>query len=59
MKKAELRIEEEQVRAKKFLDPSSLEKVKREVDSVLIEKHKELLQVECENYLRDDKQEGN
>lgn len=24
----------------------------------MIEKHKELLQVECENYLRDDKREG-
>jgi len=55
MKKAENRIEEEQIRGKKTLDTSSYDKLKKECDSVLIEKHKEILQTECENYLRDDK----
>lgn len=32
--------------------------LKKECDTVLIDRHKELLQVECENYLRDDKREG-
>jgi len=57
MKKAETRIEEEQARGKKTMDSSSYEKLKKECDSVLIEKHKEILQTECENYLRDDKRE--
>jgi hypothetical protein len=32
--------------------------LKRECDTVLIEKHKEVMQVECENYLKDDKRDG-
>jgi cullin 1 len=58
MKKAEQRLDEESIRAKKFLDPSSHDKLKKECDMVLIDKHKEIMQVECENYLRDDKREG-
>ena len=51
MKKAEQRIAEEEARSKRFLDKSSLERVRKEIDAVLIEKHKEILQVECETYL--------
>lgn len=54
LKKAETRIEEETQRAKKFLDPSSYDKLRKEIDMTLIDKHKEILQVECEMYLRDD-----
>jgi hypothetical protein len=57
MKKAKERLEEEANRAKKYLDPSSFDKLKRECDTVLIEKHKEVMQVECENYLKDDKRD--
>lgn len=57
MKKAETRIEEEFNRGKKILDASSHEKLKKEVDTALIAKHKEILQLECENYLKDDKRE--
>jgi cullin 1 len=47
MKKAETRIAEEEARAKKFLEKSSFDVVRKAVDAVLIEAHKELLQVEC------------
>jgi len=57
MKKAKERLEEEANRAKKYLDSSSYDKLKRECDTVLIEKHKEVMQVECENYLKDDKRD--
>lgn len=40
-----------QERSKRFLDKSSLELLRREVDSVLIEAHREVLQVECGVYL--------
>jgi hypothetical protein len=33
-------------------------KLKKECDSVLIERHKEVMQVECEAYLTDDKRDG-
>ena len=70
MRKAETRIEEEQGRAKKFLDLSSYDKarncmylsnvtqLKKEIDMVLVAKHKDMLQVECESYFRDDKRDG-
>ncbi len=58
MKKAEARIEEEAARSKKYLDSSTHDKLRKEVDQVLIERHKEELQVECEAMLRDDKQSG-
>lgn len=53
---AEGRIEEEAGRAKRYLDSSSYDKLRKEVDLVLIERHKEALQGECEAMLRDDKQ---
>ncbi|KAF2072212.1 hypothetical protein CYY_006478 [Polysphondylium violaceum] len=55
MKKAEERIEEEYHRSQKYLAPSSHDKLRRLLDSILIEKHKELLQSECINYLKDEK----
>eukprot|EP01119_Soliformovum_irregulare_P012630 TRINITY_DN3292_c1_g1_i4.p1 TRINITY_DN3292_c1_g1~~TRINITY_DN3292_c1_g1_i4.p1 ORF type:complete len:651 (-),score=202.85 TRINITY_DN3292_c1_g1_i4:48-1769(-) len=55
MKQAQVRLEEEAIRGKKILDPSSLEKLKTECDLALIDKHKEMLQIECEHYLRDEK----
>ncbi len=51
MKKAEARIVEEEARSKRFLDKSSLEQMRKVVDNVLIEAHRELLQLECGNYL--------
>lgn len=30
----------------------------KECDAVLVEKHKEIMQLECENYLKDDKRDG-
>lgn len=58
MKKAETRIEEEAVRAKRYLDSSSHDKIRKEVDQVLIERHKEALHGECDAMLKDDKQQG-
>ncbi|KYQ88157.1 cullin B [Tieghemostelium lacteum] len=55
MKKAETRIEEEYHRAQKYLNQSSHDKLRRIMDQVLIERHKELLQSECINYLKDEK----
>lgn len=43
---------------KKWLRLTDLVQLKRECDTVLIEKHKEVMQVECENYLKDDKRDG-
>lgn len=40
-----------------MLDSSSSDRVKSEVVKVLVEQHKELLQGECETYLRDDKRD--
>eukprot|EP01132_Coremiostelium_polycephalum_P011565 gene11565-14165_t len=57
MKKAEARIEEEYHRSQKYLNSSSHDKLRRLLDSILIEKHKELLQSECINYLKDEKLE--
>jgi cullin 1 len=45
MIKAEQRLDEEKTRAQKFLDPSSFDKVRKECDTVLIERHKDLMQV--------------
>lgn len=58
MKKAEARIEEEAVRGKRYLDSSSYDKLRKEVDQVLIERHKDALQAECEAMLKDEKQQG-
>ncbi|GAM20673.1 hypothetical protein SAMD00019534_038480, partial [Acytostelium subglobosum LB1] len=55
MQRAEQRIEEEYHRSQKFLNSSSHEKLKRLLDSILIEKHKDLLHAECINYLKDEK----
>ncbi|EGC32378.1 hypothetical protein DICPUDRAFT_57147 [Dictyostelium purpureum] len=55
MKKAEARIEEEHHRSQKYLNSTSHDKLRRLLDSILIEKHKELLQSECINYLKDEK----
>jgi hypothetical protein len=55
---AEQRIEEEAQRAKKYLDSSSHEKLKREVDIVLIDRHREVLQIECEAMIRDERISG-
>jgi hypothetical protein len=57
MRKAKGRLEEEAARAKKYLDPSSFEKLIRECEIVLIERHKDLLQAECNTYLADDKRD--
>lgn len=57
MKKAETRISEEELRAKQYLDTSSLEKVRKEIDTVLIERHKEMIQAECETMLKEGRQE--
>jgi len=57
MQKAKDRIAEEAGRAKKYLDSSSHDKLRKECDTVLIERHKERMQVECEAYLTDDKRE--
>ncbi|ELR25392.1 cullin 1, putative [Acanthamoeba castellanii str. Neff] len=57
MKKAKERLEEEAGRGKKYLDSSSFEKLKRECDTALIERHKDLMQVECKTYLADDKRD--
>ena len=46
------------MRGKRYLDSSSYDKLRKEVDQVLIERHKEALQAECELMLRDDKQQG-
>lgn len=42
MKKIEIRLEEEQIRAKSFLDSSSYDKLQNECNASLIEKHKAL-----------------
>ncbi|KAM9962638.1 hypothetical protein ACTFIR_005554 [Dictyostelium discoideum] len=55
MKKAETRIDEEEQRSQKYLNSSSHDKMRRLLHSILIEKHKELLQSECINYLKDEK----
>jgi len=57
MKKAEERLEEEKLRTKRFLDNSSFDKVKRECEFVLIDKHKEAILAECGHYLKDNKLE--
>lgn len=51
MKKAEARVAEEELRSKRFLNKASLDFVRKEVDIVLIDAHRELLQVECRQYL--------
>jgi hypothetical protein len=58
LKRAERRIEEEHLRGKKLLDTTSWDKLKKECDTVLVDKHKDLIVAECENYLRDDRREG-
>lgn len=54
---AENRIQEEEKRSKKYLDSSSYDRVRREIDMVLIDKHKDMLQNECEAMFRDDKRD--
>ncbi|EFA78583.1 cullin B [Heterostelium album PN500] len=55
MKKAEIRIDEEYLRSQKYLNSTSHERLKRLLDSILIEKHRDLLHAECINYLKDEK----
>jgi cullin 1 len=57
MKIAENRIQEEEKRSKKYLDSSSYDRVRREIDMVLIDKHKDMMQNECESMFRDDKRD--
>jgi hypothetical protein len=40
------------------LCPGGRGQLKRECDTVLIERHKDLMQVECKTYLADDKRDG-
>ena len=58
LKKVEERIEEEEIRNKKLLDPSSFDPIKKEIYHILIDKHKNVIHSEFENYLRDNKKEG-
>jgi len=58
MVKVETRIQEEEARAKRWLDASSFDKVKKECDDVLIVKHQPLLQVECETMLKANNIDG-
>jgi hypothetical protein len=55
MKRAEIRIEEEEARAKKYLDSSSFDKVKAEIDNALVASHKALMQIECEGMLKSER----
>lgn len=55
MKRAEKRIDEEEMRAKKYLDSSSFDKVKVEIDNALVASHKALMQVECEGMLKSER----
>jgi len=55
MKRAEERIEEEEMRAKSYLDASSYDKHKTAIDEVLLESHKKRLQLECEPMLREER----
>ncbi len=58
MKKAEVRIDEEEQRARRYLDKSSLDRARKEVDSVLIDSKRELLQIECHEYLERSTAQG-
>ena len=51
MNKAEERLAQEELRSKRFLDKSSLDTVRKEIASVLIEAHRVLLHSECRAYL--------
>jgi cullin 1 len=55
MIKAEQRLEEEEARAKKYLDNASLERVRSASDGVLVDRHKAAMYAECEGMLRSDK----
>eukprot|EP01135_Chromosphaera_perkinsii_P006249 Nk52_evm10s470 gene=Nk52_evmTU10s470 len=52
MQKAEVRLDEEVSRARKFLDMSSYEKVARTCETKLVTEHQEMMQVECEKMVR-------
>lgn len=56
MLKAEIRLEEESVRGKKFVNLSTVPKLIKECENVLIDAHKEKMQEECEQMLQEDRQ---
>jgi hypothetical protein len=58
MKKAEQRLDEEEVRAKKYMDTASLERIRTATDTVLVDRHKAALYAECETMMRNNKYEG-
>jgi cullin 1 len=55
MKRAELRINQEQLNAVHYLHPSTESDLKRAIEEVLIARHNEVLQNEFQAMLRDDK----
>ena len=54
MQKAELRLDEEVLRARKFLDVSSYEKVARECETKLVTDHQSMMQIECEKMVKNE-----
>eukprot|EP01117_Protostelium_nocturnum_P003593 TRINITY_DN1480_c0_g1_i1.p1 TRINITY_DN1480_c0_g1~~TRINITY_DN1480_c0_g1_i1.p1 ORF type:complete len:629 (+),score=88.00 TRINITY_DN1480_c0_g1_i1:331-2217(+) len=55
MIKVEERLEEEKKRSKVFLNSSSGDQLRKEVEMAMIDSHKDRIQSECNNYLKEEK----